>query len=298
MRTLPEHDPALLLDALYQPDYAALKSRAKRAVAVDPESASAWALLALAHGAHGELSTAEDALSEAAALVVDGPSDANYYLGFAAYICERDSDAIRHFRRPVPGQFQAARAGRARARARAPGPPAGGARGGGAGDRARPRRPDALVGARRDRLHARAAGRPRPRERLRRGGRAARRRPRRELLHDRRPGARRGDLPRGRPPGACARAGAADARQARRGPPRDAAGRARLRGARARAHRQRHREPPARRRAGREAPARRPAQHGPQRAGALPAGGGRLHRRRRDRRGRLPVPAPTPPTRA
>ena len=53
VRTLPEHDVALLVDAVYEPDYAALKSRAKRAVAIDPENATAWALLALAHGAHG-----------------------------------------------------------------------------------------------------------------------------------------------------------------------------------------------------------------------------------------------------
>ena len=36
LRTLPEHDVALLVDAVYQPDYAALKSRAKRAVAARP----------------------------------------------------------------------------------------------------------------------------------------------------------------------------------------------------------------------------------------------------------------------
>ncbi len=94
----------------YEPDYVALKSRAKRAAAIEPENASAWALLALAHGMHGELTTAEDALAEAAALVDATPDerlgDAGYYLGFAEYVCERDEDAIRHWRRPVPGPYR------------------------------------------------------------------------------------------------------------------------------------------------------------------------------------------------
>ncbi|MBE2314888.1 hypothetical protein DVA67_002785 [Solirubrobacter sp. CPCC 204708] len=110
LSALPEHDVAQLVDALYQPDYAALKSRAKRAVAQDPGNASAWALLALAHGTLGELTTAEEALDEAVALVDATPdeqlTDAAYYLGFAEYMCERDADAIRHFRRASHGQFR------------------------------------------------------------------------------------------------------------------------------------------------------------------------------------------------
>lgn len=108
--TLPEHDVALLVDALYEPDYAALKSRAKRAVVAEPENATAWALLALAHGTLGELTTAEEALEEAVA-IVDATADEQlvdsaYYLGFAEYMCERDVDAIRHFRRPAQGPLK------------------------------------------------------------------------------------------------------------------------------------------------------------------------------------------------
>ncbi|MDA0184221.1 LuxR C-terminal-related transcriptional regulator [Solirubrobacter phytolaccae] len=110
LSTLPEHDVALLVDAVYEPDYVALKSRAKRAVVAEPESGTAWALLALAHGTLGELTTAEEALQEAAAIVDATPdeqlSDSAYYLGFAEYMCERDLDAIRHFRRPAQGPFR------------------------------------------------------------------------------------------------------------------------------------------------------------------------------------------------
>ena len=103
LRRLPEHDFARLLDALYAPDYAALRRRAQRAAHIDPENAAAWALLALAHAAHGELSTAEEALDEAAAL---GDPGAAYYLGFAAYMCERDAQAIEAFR-AADGAFRA-----------------------------------------------------------------------------------------------------------------------------------------------------------------------------------------------
>lgn len=110
LSVLPEHDLAQLVDAVYQPDYVALKSRAKRAVAAEPGNATAWALLALAHGTLGELTTAEEALAEAIAIVDATPdeqlTDAAYYLGFAEYMCERDQDAIRHFRRPAHGQFR------------------------------------------------------------------------------------------------------------------------------------------------------------------------------------------------
>ena len=110
LSALPEHDLALLVDAVYQPDYVALKSRAKRAAAQDPFNAVPWALLALAHGTLGELSTAEEALQEAVAIVDATPdeqlTDAAYYLAFAEYMCERDADAIRHFRRPAHGQFR------------------------------------------------------------------------------------------------------------------------------------------------------------------------------------------------
>ena len=114
---------------------------------------------------HGELTTADEALAEAAALVDATPderlTDAGYYLGFAEYVCERDEDAIRHWRRPVPGQYQLpvlvglAHAHERRGRlfeARE------------AGERAvrSPReRPDALLGARRRRLHRGRDGRAR-----------------------------------------------------------------------------------------------------------------------------------------
>lgn len=110
LSTLPEHDVALLVDAVYEPDYVALKSRAKRAVAAEPDNATAWSLLALAHGTLGELTTADEALQEATAIVDATPdeqlTDAAYYLGFAEYMCERDADAIRHFRRPAQGPFR------------------------------------------------------------------------------------------------------------------------------------------------------------------------------------------------
>ena len=110
LSALPEHDLAQLVDAVYQPDYVALKSRAKRAAAQDPFNAVPWALLALAHGTLGELSTAEEALHEAVAIVDATPdeqlTDAAYYLAFAEYMCERDADAIRHFRRQAHGQFR------------------------------------------------------------------------------------------------------------------------------------------------------------------------------------------------
>ena len=38
LSALPEHDLALLVDAVYEPDYVALKSRAKRAAALDPRT--------------------------------------------------------------------------------------------------------------------------------------------------------------------------------------------------------------------------------------------------------------------
>lgn len=108
--TLPEHDIAQLVDAVYEPDYVALKSRAKRAVAADPGNGTAWSLLALAHGTLGELTTADEALHEARAIVDATPdellTDSAYYLGFAEYMCERDEDAIRHFRRPAQGPFR------------------------------------------------------------------------------------------------------------------------------------------------------------------------------------------------
>ena len=67
-------------------------------------------MLALAHGTLGELTTADEALQEASAIVDATPdeqlTDAAYYLGFAEYMCERDADAIRHFRRPAHGQFR------------------------------------------------------------------------------------------------------------------------------------------------------------------------------------------------
>jgi DNA-binding CsgD family transcriptional regulator/thioredoxin-like negative regulator of GroEL len=106
---LPDHDRARLLDALYAPDYRALRARAQRAAARDPGDATAWALLALAHGALGELTTAADALAEGVALVDATPdeqlTDTAYHLGFAEYMCERDADAVRHLRRPAHGQF-------------------------------------------------------------------------------------------------------------------------------------------------------------------------------------------------
>ena len=95
LRALPEHDVALLVQALHAPDYVALRTRAKRAVHIDFDNAAAWALLATAHAAHGELSTAEEALDEAVALA---DPDAAYYVGFAAYMCERDEQAITAFR--------------------------------------------------------------------------------------------------------------------------------------------------------------------------------------------------------
>ena len=85
-----------------------------------------WALLAVAHAAHGELTTAEEALEEAVAMVDATPderlTDAAYYLGFAEYMCERDEDAIRHLRRAAThGPVRTADAGRPRARAGASG---------------------------------------------------------------------------------------------------------------------------------------------------------------------------------
>ena len=191
LSALPEHDLAQLVDAVYQPDYVALKSRAKRAAAQDPFNAVPWALLALAHGTLGELSTAEEALQEAVAIVDATPdeqlTDAAYYLALrGVHVRARRG---RHPPLPPPGAraVPAADARRARARAGAPGPARRGARGGRAGGRGRPPRPAAVLGAGRGGLHRRGDGGAGTGER--RGGRSrlTRGAARHQLPHDRHP---------------------------------------------------------------------------------------------------------------
>ena len=278
LSALPEHDLALLVDAVYQPDYVALKSRAKRAAALDPFNAVPWALLALAHGTLGELSTAEEALQEAVAIVDATPdeqlTDAAYYLAFAEYMCERDADAIRHFRRPAHGQFRLPMlVGLAHALERQ-----------GRLAEALAAAEQAVEGARHDQLlsWARAeegyiAAVMGERERASAAADEAvltRGAARHQLPHDRHPRARGGDVPGDGGAGPRARAGAAHGHQARSRPARAAAARGGGGGGGARPSR----GGGAAVRRGRRARGAAPAAVSPRQA---PAGAGRDDRRRR-----------------
>ncbi len=108
---LPEHGVALprrrdLRGRLRGPG----SREAKRAVAAEPENATAWSLLALATARSVSSPPPTRRCTRAAALVDATPDeelvDSAYYLGFAEYMCERDVDAIRHFRRPAQGPLR------------------------------------------------------------------------------------------------------------------------------------------------------------------------------------------------
>ncbi len=189
----------LAADALYDSDFAGVRSWAQRAlrtaeaIGAPPFAAVAVALECFGAIGLGEIADAQALRADAAARLdalddgaLAGRLDTAYYLGFAEFFCERYDDAIRHFRRGIAvsrasgqGQFvipmtiglahalevrgrlaEAVRGGRRGGRGRAPvGQP-----------------PDALLRPDRRRVGERAARRAGPRAgRGRRGDGAARR---------------------------------------------------------------------------------------------------------------------------
>ncbi len=104
----------LAADALYDSDFAGVRSWAQRALAsaesigAPPFAAVAVALECFGALGLGQIADAQVLRSDAAAQLdalddgaLAGRLDTAYYLGFAEFFCERYDDAIRHFRRGI-----------------------------------------------------------------------------------------------------------------------------------------------------------------------------------------------------